>query len=59
MRYLILSSGRIIKVIDEPCDSLASKETYPMPHLQHPPFPHSIPVECDADIHGQVQSGSA
>ena len=59
MRYLILSSGRIVKVTDEPCDSPASKETYPMPHLQHPPFPRSIPVECDADIHGPVQLGSA
>ena len=59
MRYLILSSGRIVKVTDEPCDSPASKETYPVPHLLHPPFPHSIPVECDEDIHGQEQSDSA
>jgi hypothetical protein len=51
-RYLILSSGRIIAA---PCDSHASKETYPVPRLQHPPSLHSTQVECDEDTHGSTQ----
>lgn len=35
----MLSSGRIIVA---PCDTPASKESDPVPHLQRQPFPHSF-----------------